>query len=117
MATNTLLTPSVITNELLMRFKNNLPFVSSISNEYDERFDKIGDTLLLRDSARYVANDGADITSQIQDSVETSKTLTLDGRACTREQIRGGRLDVGLSVGDQHHRHAGHHARNGSGDS
>ena len=63
-----------------MRFKNNLPFVSSISHEYDERFNKIGDSLALRDSARYVANDGADITSQIQDTTETSKTLTLDTR-------------------------------------
>ena len=40
---NTLLTPTVIANELLMRFKNNLAFASGASHEYDARFNKIGD--------------------------------------------------------------------------
>jgi hypothetical protein len=75
---NTLLTSSVISNELLMRFKNNLPFASGASHEYDEKFDKIGDTYNLRDSAKFTANDGADITSVIQDVTETSKPLVIN---------------------------------------
>ncbi len=63
-----------------MRFKNNLCFAASCSHEYDERFDKIGDTYKLRDAVRFVANDGADITSQIQDVTEASRDLQIDTR-------------------------------------
>ena len=80
MATNTLLTPTVIANELLMRFKNNLPFASGASHEYDDRFDKIGDSYTLREGASFIANDGADITSQIQDVTEPSKVLQINTR-------------------------------------
>jgi hypothetical protein len=78
MATNTLLTPTVIANELLMRFKNNIPFASGCSHEYDGRFNKIGDTYSLRVPVQFAANSGADITSQIQDVVELSKPLTIN---------------------------------------
>lgn len=77
---NTLLTPTVIANELLLRFKNNLTFAPSCSHEFDEKFDKIGDTFYLRNATQFIANDGADITSQIQDVTETSKALTIDTR-------------------------------------
>lgn len=77
---NTLLNPTVIANELLMRFKNNLTFAAGCGHEYDDRFDKIGDTFAMRDSARFVANDGSDITSQIQDVKEYSKNLVIDTR-------------------------------------
>lgn len=74
---NSLLNPTVIGKELLMRFKNNLGFVKTIDNEYDDRFDKIGDTYNLREGARFVANDGADVTSAIQDVNESSLALTI----------------------------------------
>ncbi len=49
---NTLLTPQVITNELLRRFKNNLGFAGAVRHEWDDRFavkgGKIGDTLNIR---------------------------------------------------------------------
>jgi hypothetical protein len=63
-----------------MRFKNNLTFAPGCSHEYDERFDKIGDSYTLRDGAQFIANDGADITSQIQDVTENSKVLQIDTR-------------------------------------
>jgi hypothetical protein len=75
---NSLLTPTVIANELLMRFKNNLAFASACSHEYDDRFDKIGDTYNLRVPARFVANNGSDITSAIQDVTELSKPLQIN---------------------------------------
>lgn len=78
MATNTLLTPTVITNELLMAFKNQLGFAKNATNEYDDRFNKIGDTLNLRVPVKFVANDGADITSQIQDVTEKSVPLVIN---------------------------------------
>jgi hypothetical protein len=67
-----------------MRFQNNLGFARQISHDYNEKFAqegaKIGDTFTLREGARFVVNSGADVTSQIQDVTETSKTLTLNQR-------------------------------------
>jgi hypothetical protein len=63
-----------------MRFKNNLSFAAGASHEYDERFDKIGDTYKLRVPPRFVANDGADITSQIQDVTESTIDLAINER-------------------------------------
>jgi hypothetical protein len=78
MSTNSLLTPTVIGKELLMRFKNNLGFIKTVDNQYDEKFDKIGDQYNLREGARFVANDGSDITSVIQDVNESSLPLKID---------------------------------------
>jgi hypothetical protein len=76
---NTNLTPQMITNELLRRFKNNLGFSGSISHEYDEKFAKngakIGDTLDIREPVRFTAGTGATITPQ--DVVEKKKQLKL----------------------------------------
>jgi hypothetical protein len=72
---NSLLTPTIIANELLMRFKNNLAFAKTTSHEYDDKFDKIGDTYNLREPVRFVANSGADVTSQIQDVTENKVAL------------------------------------------
>jgi hypothetical protein len=63
-----------------MRFKNNLTFAAGCSHEYDDRFDKIGDSYTLREGAQFIANDGADITSQIQDVTENSKVLQINTR-------------------------------------
>lgn len=77
---NSLLTPTIITNELLMRFKNNLTFASNCTHEYDDQFAvrgrKIGDSLRLRVPVRFSATNGATLSAQ--DVTETSKTLTID---------------------------------------
>ncbi len=57
---NTILTPQIITNELLRRFQNNLGFAKVVHHEdYSEHFAKpgakIGDTLSLREPVRLVA--------------------------------------------------------------
>lgn len=77
MATNTLLTPTVIANELLMRFENELGFAKNCDHPYDGQFNKIGDTYNLRDAVRFNAVDGPDITSSIQDVTEKSKPLVI----------------------------------------
>jgi hypothetical protein len=80
---NTILTPQVITNELLRRFKNNLGFASSIHHEYDDRFankgGKIGDTLQLRVPVKFTATKAVVLSEQ--DVTETSVPLTLDTQA------------------------------------
>lgn len=75
---NTIVTPTVIANEVLMWFKNNLPFASGASHEYDERFSKIGDTYNMREAVKFSAVDGPDITSSIQDVTETTKPLVIN---------------------------------------
>lgn len=81
---NTLLTPQVITNELLRRFKNKLSFAtSSITHEYDDRFAnsgaKVGDSIKLRDQVKFVATKSATLSEQ--DISESGPTLTLDTQA------------------------------------
>lgn len=77
---NTILTPTIITNELLMRFKNNLVFTSNVSHEYDDRFAqsgaKIGDTLKLRKPVQFTAANGATLSSQ--DVTESSVDLVIN---------------------------------------
>src|SRR5215813_8886762 len=82
MAVNTLLTSQVITNELLMRFKNNLGFAGSVAHTWDDKFAvegaKIGDTLRLRDPVMFVAAAGPVMTPQ--NVTETQKTLQLNNQ-------------------------------------
>lgn len=77
---NTILTPTIITNELLMRFKNNLVFTSNVSHEYDDRFAqsgaKIGDTLKLRRPVQFTAANGATLSNQ--DVTESSVDLVIN---------------------------------------
>jgi len=81
-ATNTLLTSQVITNELLRRFKNNLGFSGAVAHTWDDKFAvegaKIGDTLRLRDPVLFVAAAGPAMTPQ--NVTETQKTLTLNNQ-------------------------------------
>lgn len=80
MATVSLLTSQVITNELLRRFKNNLGFSGAVSHTWDDKFAvegaKIGDTLRLRDPVIFAAADGPVMTPQ--NVIETAKTLQLN---------------------------------------
>jgi hypothetical protein len=83
---NTILTPQVITNELLRRFQNNLGFAKVVHHEdYSEHFGKpgakIGDTLSLRDPVRLAATDGA--TLVLQDIEERKIPLVINERKHT----------------------------------
>lgn len=83
---NTILTPQVITNELLRRFQNNLGFAKVVHHEdYSEHFAKpgakIGDTLSLRDPVRLAATDGA--TLVLQDIEERKIPLVINERKHT----------------------------------
>jgi hypothetical protein len=72
----TLLTPTVISNELLRRFKNNLSFAAGASHEYDDKFQKIGDSYTLRDPVKLLAVDGA--TMSVQDIEESGRLLQIN---------------------------------------
>jgi hypothetical protein len=93
-STDTLLTPTVISNELLRRFKNNLSFAAGASHEYDAKFDKIGDTYNLRVPVRFTAVKSA--TLSLQDITETKVPLQLTTQAHTGFQF--GSKDLTLTV-------------------
>lgn len=77
---NTLLTPSMITNESLMVLENSLVFANGVNRDYDDQFAKdgakIGDTINIRKPARYQGRTGAAMS--IEDHTETSVPLQLD---------------------------------------
>jgi P22 coat protein - gene protein 5 len=83
---NTILTPQIITNELLRRFENNLGFAKVVHHEdYSEHFGKpgakVGDTISLRDPVRFAATDGA--TLVVQDVEERKIPLVINTRKHT----------------------------------
>ena len=92
----------MITNELLMRFKNNLAFSGTLEHTWDDKFAvagaKIGDTLRLRDPVRFAVTTTADITSSIQNVTETQKTLTLDQRAVVAFQFSSQELTLSIDA-------------------
>lgn len=97
---NTLLTSQVITNELLMRFINNLGFSRTIEHPWDDKFAvpgaKIGDTLKLREPVEFTVSKTRVITPQ--DVNETNKVLQLTTQANVSFQFNSAELT--LSVDD-----------------
>ena len=80
MASNSVLTDSVIVKEALMELKNQLGFTKSVNTQYDDRFAvegaKIGDTINIRKPSKYAVTDGAVLN--VQGSVDESVALQLD---------------------------------------
>lgn len=99
---NTLLTTSQITNELLLRFKNNLAFAGALEHTWDDKFAvvgaKIGDTLRLREPVLFTTGTNPDITSAIQDVLETQKTLTLNTQAVVAFQFSSPELALSIDA-------------------
>jgi hypothetical protein len=103
---NTILTPQVITNELLRRFKNNLGFAKVVHHEdYSEHFakpgGKIGDTLSLRDPVRFAATDGA--TLVVQDVEERKIPLVINERKHAAFQFDSAELTLSIDrIGERY---------------
>ncbi len=77
---NTVLTPDMILREAGRVFHQKAIFIGSVDRQYDDSFArqgaKIGNSLRLRDANRYTVTDGA--TMVVQDTVETSQTVTIN---------------------------------------
>jgi hypothetical protein len=77
---NTLLTPSMITNEALRVLVNNLTFAKNVNREYDNKFAvsgaKIGTTLNLRKPPRFQGRTGAALATE--DVTDTSVPLVVN---------------------------------------
>ena len=80
MATNTILTPDMITKEALRILHEKLTFLSKVNKQYDSSFAregaKVGSALRIRKPARFVTRNGP--TLDVQDFVETNTTLTVE---------------------------------------
>jgi hypothetical protein len=79
MPTNTILTPVMITREILRILHQKATFIGSVNRQYDDRFAnsgaKIGNSLQIRLPNKYTVRTGAVL--QVQDSVEQTVTLTV----------------------------------------
>lgn len=76
---NNILSPTAVTREAIRILHQKLNFVGSIDRQYDDRFAnegaKIGDTLKIRMPNQYTVTTGK--TLDVQDTAETSQTLTV----------------------------------------
>jgi len=76
---NTFLTPDVIAPKALEKFRNALNLVGFIDRQLDDTFEgKVGDTIRVKRLTRYKAVSGADVTGQLQDTIEGSVSVVLD---------------------------------------
>lgn len=82
MASNTLLTPDMITKECQRILHQKLNFLNRVNKSYDNRFAvsgaKIGDSLRIRLPTQYEVTDGATMVDQ--DSEQQSVTLQVNNR-------------------------------------
>lgn len=82
MATNNLLTPTMITRKALQILHQKLNFVGGVNKQYDDRFAqsgaKIGDALNVRMPAKYSVRTGATLSAQ--EHYQRSTALTVDSQ-------------------------------------
>lgn len=79
MATETLLTPSVITKDSLVILANNLVMASKVNRSFEDQMGaKIGTTLTVRKPNRFTVSNGAGL--QVQDINEPSTNITVSSQ-------------------------------------
>lgn len=95
---NTVLTPTAVTREALRILHQKLNFVGSIDRQYDDQFArsgaKIGTTLKIREPNQYTVRTGA--TIDVQDTVESSQTLTVATQKGVDMQFSSNELTLSL---------------------
>ena len=79
MATNSLLTPSLITKETLVILANNLVAANKVNRQFENAFVKIGTTLTVRKPNRFKVTMGPAL--QVQDITEPSTSITVSQQA------------------------------------
>lgn len=79
MATNALLTPSLISKETLTILTNNLVAAGKVNRQFENQFVKIGTTLTVRKPNRFTVTLGPAL--RIQDITEPSTSITISTQA------------------------------------
>jgi len=78
MASDTLLTPSIITQETLVMLENNLVAAGKVNRQFENQFHKIGYTLTIRKPNRFKVSSGPALS--IQDISEPSTSITISNQ-------------------------------------
>lgn len=98
MATNTLLTPDMITREAQRILHQKLNFIGSINRQYDDSFAqsgaKIGSTLRVRMPNEFTVRSGAPIS--VQNTVETSVPLAVTNQKGVDIEFSSAELTLSL---------------------
>ena len=79
MATNALLTPSIISKETLLILANNLVAAGKVNRQFENQFVKIGTTLTVRKPNRFKVTSGPALS--IQDITEPSTAITISNQS------------------------------------
>lgn len=78
MASNSLLTPSLITKETLVILVNNLVMAAKVNRQFEDQFVKIGSSITVRKPNKYTLRTGPAI--QIQNVTEPSTSITISNQ-------------------------------------
>lgn len=78
MASNTLLTPSIVTNETLVMLENNLVAAGKVNRQFENQFVKIGATLTIRKPNKFLVSSGPAL--QIQNVTEPQTSITISNQ-------------------------------------
>src|ERR1700722_7468508 len=78
MASNSLLTPSLITKETLVILENNLVMAAKVNRQFENQFVKIGSSITMRKPNRFTVSSGPAL--QIQNIVEPSTSITISNQ-------------------------------------
>lgn len=96
---NSLLNIGMITRESMRVLESMLPLTKNVNTQYSDQFArdgaKIGDSVSIRKSPRYVGRDGPNL--QVEASTETSTPITLQQAGC---DIAFSTKDLTLSIDD-----------------
>jgi hypothetical protein len=80
MATDTLLTPSIISKETLVLLVNNLVMAGRVNRQFEEQMGaKIGTQLTVRKPNKFIVSEGAGL--QVQDIIEPSTSITISNQS------------------------------------
>lgn len=75
---NTLLTPTIITKETLVRLTNNLVAADKVNRQFENQFVKIGSSLTVRKPVQFAVSSGPALS--VQNVVEPSTTITVNSQ-------------------------------------
>ncbi|MGH6737586.1 MAG: P22 phage major capsid protein family protein [Bradyrhizobium sp.] len=78
MATNSLLTPSLITKETLVILENNLVAAGKVNRQFENQFVKIGTTLTVRKPNKFTVTTGPGL--QVQNITEPATSITISNQ-------------------------------------
>ena len=78
MSVNSLLTPSIIAKETLAILENNLVAAGKVNRQFENQFNKIGNTITVRKPNKFTVTSGPGLS--IQNVTEPSTAITISNQ-------------------------------------